>query len=68
MLHLTVVSNCRAELEAKLASMESKLLQGEQAGGLAAVAQKQQEALAARQRELQEQKNRVCIINLCLLS
>ena len=49
---------CRAELEARLARMQSKLLRGEEMGGLAAAAEKKQQLLAARQREWQAQKDK----------
>ena len=49
---------CRAELETRLARMQSKLLRGEEMGGLAAAAEKKQQLLAARQREWQAQKDK----------
>ena len=49
---------CRAELEGRLARMQSKLLRGEEMGGLAAAAKKKQQLLAARQREWQAQKDK----------
>ncbi len=55
---LGVVVGCRAELEARLARMQSKLLCGEEMGGLAAAAEKKQQLLAARQREWQAQKDK----------
>lgn len=51
---------CRAALEAQLAGMESKLLQGEAHGGLHALARQQEDLLRAQQLELQQRRDKVC--------
>lgn len=53
----------RAALEAQLAGMESKLLQGEAQGGLHVLARRQEDLLHAQQQELQQRRNKVC--SLC---
>ena len=53
----------RAALEAQLAGMESKLLQGEAQGGLHVLARRQEDLLHAQQQELQQRRDKVC--SLC---
>ena len=49
---------CRGELEAQLAAMESKVLQGEAQGGLSALARRQEEVLRSQQQQLKQQRSR----------
>ena len=49
---------CRGELEAQLAAMESKVLQGEAQGGLSALARHQEEVLRSQQQQLKQQRSR----------
>ena len=48
----------RAALEAQLAAMESKVLQGQAQGGLSALARRQEEALRHQQQQLQQQRSK----------
>ena len=57
--HLT--GCCRAALEAQLAGMQSKLLQGEAQGGLHVLARRQEDLLRAQQQELQQRRDKVWI-------
>lgn len=55
--HYQDVSACRGELEAQLAAMESKVLQGEAQGGLSALAARQEEVLRSQQQQLKQQRS-----------
>ena len=48
----------RADLEAQLAAMESKVLQGEAQGGLSELARRQEEVLRSQQQQLQQQRSK----------
>ena len=48
----------RADLEAQLAAMESKVLQGEAQGGLSELVRRQEEVLRRQQQQLQRQRSK----------
>jgi len=48
----------RADLEAQLAAMESKVLQGEAQGGLSELARRQEQVLRSQQQQLQRQRSK----------
>ncbi|DBA69276.1 hypothetical protein WJX79_007614 [Trebouxia sp. C0005] len=48
----------KADLEAQLAAMESKVLQGEAQGGLSELARRQEEVLRSQQQQLQRQRSK----------